>query len=241
MVCPDCGCTAFERFDPCPECGKQDAVAKVTGVEAKLEQGVIGTVTERVDPVSGVRETEGAPGTGGTSIGRVTEDGIVEHRLVGHLPLGRDNELHIGKILAAYLNGTRRIVARYESGADDRGEDVVLIFADGGRQAVQVTMALGDRSLWGGLRREGQCLHERDVAGVAAELHRSISRKAAKIEPLARPQIWLALDARHTPAAAYDEVIHHYRSAYGEACSEFGFANVWVVGPVQTLCFSLCR
>jgi hypothetical protein len=104
---------------------------------------------------------------------------------------------------------------------------------------VQITMAIADQSTWSALAQAGEYVHRSTVGELAESLYQAIQAKA-RGGFRERATLWLALDARLIPVAAWQEVVDEYLSRHQRPCEEFGFADVWVVGPTASWCQSLC-
>jgi hypothetical protein len=242
-LCSSCGRAPYVPLEACPHCGRKDAIAHVKGLEVRTELGEVGAVAKRVDRDLGTAEVTVHSPSGWSVVGRLNANGVAELRLVGQPPVGKRNQLHTAKTLSAALSSSLGITVSYEEGADDRGEDVILVFPGGKRQTVQITTALADQSTWSAVARASTTasghVFPSSVAGLAAELYRAIQSKA-HVGPREKSTLWLALDARFVPIAAWQEVINAYLSRHPSPCREFGFADVWVVGPTPFWCQSLC-
>lgn len=238
-MCSSCGRAPYVPLQACPHCGRKDAVAVVTGLETEMQLGTVGVVAKRLNDF-GTAEVTVHSAAGWNVHGSLDKTGRVEHQLVGLPPRGRRNELHCAKTLSAALSSLLGAPVSYEGAADDHGEDVVLTFADGRRQAVQITMAIADRSTWSALAQAGEHVHRSTVGELAESLYQAIQAKARGVGSRERATLWLALDARLIAVAAWQEVVDEYLARHQRPCEEFGFADVWVVGPTASWCQSLC-
>ena len=239
-MCSSCNRAPYVPLEACPHCGRKDAIAVASGVETQGQLGTPGLVAKRVDVDDGRAEVTVHSAAGWNVLGSLDATGRAEHQFVGRAPVGRPNELHSAKTLSAALSSSLDSPVTYKSAADERGEDVVLTFADGRQQAVQITLAIADSPAWSALGDGIEHVHCSSVGDLADGLRRAIQAKARKrgLNSQKRSALWL--DARLVPVAAWKEVIEAYLSRHPPPCEEFGFADVWVVGPTTSWCQSLC-
>jgi hypothetical protein len=129
-------------------------------------------------------------------------------------------------------------VSPREGAVDGRGEDG-LIDVDGESIPVQIVTLPPDRRLWNQVSRGRG--HLAGEAPKAVALVRAAIQKKSRLDPSAKRCLWLVLDASKVGALCTNVLVGAYLGAHGDPAAEFGFAQVWIVGPTTGTTLPLGR
>jgi hypothetical protein len=172
----------------------------------------------------------------GTSRSEVV-DGFVKIEVLEAPPRGRENEPNVLGVLASVLTHRNQAKPRIEQGRDANGEDGVLVFPNGDRLAVQIVSVPVDSNHWKNVSK-GKAAVQLSIEEAASWLHEAIEKKKRAIASADGARIVLALDTRHCAQLAHEQVIESFHRQFGDAAI-YGFAQIWLVGPVTGRCWKL--
>ena len=113
--------------------------------------------------------------------------------------------------------------------------------ADGDKLEMQVVRASNNGKMWQEINDAGSATVAYDVTAAAGELIGAVRKKVAKYSDTQRKAITLVLDAGRTPNITFQNVLNHFQRDHLEECQKAGFAQVWVVGPHDSLVERLDR
>lgn len=205
---------------------------------ASSEDAAIG-VTERsvrreLSPVrESIRVAEGARLSGVDS----DESGAVQHSMSGPPPQNEDGAMEVAQTLVRVLNerlGDAWEPPRLRPGQED-GTDCVAA-GPNGQLSIQVTRAPSDESVWRDLGRDGRSQGSGSTEELSDRLLLSIHKKG---NLAGRGDVILAIDARFDIATAIPAVVENFGKRHAEDAKAVGFASIWLVGPLDELCFRL--
>jgi hypothetical protein len=195
---------------------------------------VFGVHLEHHDAQGGKR-VESHPAEGGRSVSETDPDGSYRGELSGSLLRGKEGEAHTARILAAKMRALGRDVIEVPLGEakDSRGEDRKFLI-DGDPRVIQVVSMPIDEDLWSELRRSGTAERVGGFADTVQLVRASLEKKRNKAMGLI-----LALDAAHVGALPSLALVNSYLIAHGDPIKEFGFSEVWIVGPTEASTFQV--
>jgi hypothetical protein len=170
-----------------------------------------------------------------------TADGAIRVRVSEPFRPGRGNEPKVLQVIASAIEHEIGATVTVQPGEDHRGEDGRLQFDGAGKGglAVQVVTAVQDPDFCE-QSSKGDGLLDLSPEMGAAILRGAIESKLKRIPVQQRPSLILALDARHCGMLADDDVVSAFMREFGEPRA-FGFAQLWIVGPVVARCRRLDR
>jgi hypothetical protein len=88
---------------------------------------------------------------------------------------------------------------------------------------------------WRKLSDQGSAIVDYSAESVANELMRTILKKAGKYPIAQRKHLTLVLDAARTPSHTFQRVMDVFHQLHLKDCQEIGFAQIWVVGPQDSI------
>lgn len=236
ITCPDCGRRLLPEPEACPACGSDRRQVSVTplGVGAFGLTGSLGLVMDEPGTAERPHAIVVQSPLGARSEARLSADGRVTLQATGPVDIGTRGEPQVHDVLIARLRAEGFLVEVMRGADDKRGEDGLLVIA-GARRTVQVTAVPGSPTYW---REAAQGSASTSVdAARAIEWMRGAIESKAHIDD--RASTILALDARHAGILADPGLADRYRDMYTSPVTEFGFAQVWVVGPTASHCTRL--
>lgn len=186
----------------------------------------VGAVVESpVDHADG-RQVDYRPATGGQSVSKMSVVEGFTATLSGPLVFGRDGEPRAIEVLAhaLRLEGRTVDVKSRDPKRDAHGEDGHVVI-DGCETRVQVVTMPANSSLWRQFRDGHTLAHAGDLREAVMLIRAAIERKWH-----AQGDV-LVLDAAHFAALAWRKLVDAYIGEYGDPTGEFGFADVWIIGP----------
>jgi hypothetical protein len=165
------------------------------------------------------------PASGGESESSVEEDGSFNARLVGRLDRGRSNEGRALKVLVQAMKAAGTEVERVGGARDEHGEDARLRV--GTREVVVqcVSLPVESRS-WQELSEQGEVRLSGTNNEAVSLLREALLHKAQKAKGTL-----LLLDMAQIGALVSPALVRTYRERFPDPASEFGFEQVWLVGP----------
>jgi hypothetical protein len=116
---------------------------------------------------------------------------------------------------------------------NDGPADCRAVDPEGNRLDVQVTRP-APADVWAALSRDGSAAGATHVDRAIAELKTVIDKKA-RIDPVERKKLVLAIDARDLPIHATKAVVDGFVARNGAEAAGYGFQSIWVVGPTEQL------
>jgi hypothetical protein len=105
----------------------------------------------------------------------------------------------------------------------------------GDKLQMQVVRASNNNQLWQGMNAASTATIEYDPSVAALELITAILKKSEKYPAEQKREMSLVLDAARTPSHTFQQVLDAFRAQHLEKCQKAGFAQVWVVGPQDSL------
>jgi hypothetical protein len=117
---------------------------------------------------------------------------------------------------------------KFTRGVDDHGEDGLLV-RDGREFIIQVVSVPPDRGFWREAKSSRALREPKEDEAVG--FLRTVIEKKAKVDE--RWRTLLAIDARWLPVVGDAPIREAYLTRHGCPETEFGFAEVWVVGQVM--------
>lgn len=206
---------------PCPECGstgRQVSMA-VGGGTSKLTGGNVSLIHTR-------------PGL--DSEARRDDQGNISLTATGRSPKNEEDVLEVCSRLVRQLNTSGETWSVPIAGMQD--VDAISVNSAGDCLQMQVTRASTNREFWETLNRIGSTSRRYFDTTVANEIMEAIRRKSKSKYPLEqRKKLVLVLDAARTPSHTFQPVLVAFRDRYFRECQEAGFAQVWLVGPQDSL------
>ena len=145
------------------------------------------------------------------------------------------------------LNVCRLLVKRLNSLGATWGEPSLIELADVDCHAIDtenhenvlcvlVVQAVTDPQLWQKLNTQGFAqVSPTDASALAKQIEAAVKHKEVKIPANARSALTLALDATLVPALAFEHVIEEFHAQYGAWADSLGFADIWLIGPIDDL------
>ncbi|MBU4259289.1 MAG: hypothetical protein KKH45_07890 [Proteobacteria bacterium] len=115
------------------------------------------------------------------------------------------------------------------SAEDDRGEDG-LIRVGGQDFILQVVTFPIDEIIWGALAR-GEAELSGDRARALELLRETLRHKNRRMASSERSSVILVIDGRNVSSLFSRELVTAYLKKYGAPEKEFGFAQIWLIGP----------
>jgi hypothetical protein len=148
---------------------------------------------------------------------------------------GRTGERDVRKVLMGKLRAPGHVVDPDPLPArDDRGEDFVLLI-DGVRVPVQVAVVPQSPQFWKEASG-GSAVRSFTPAQAVDELRVAVLAKSFVSD---KRGILLALDVRHLAPFAKATIVAAYLEAHPDPAKEYGWREVWLVGPCPKYCVQL--
>jgi len=233
--CPRCGRPLKSLNGACEVCDAPKKSVLSSGSGALKDTGFApAIVMDGRDPLTGdLRISVSSPG--GKSETRISTAGQMFVTVEG-AEAGKKSEPWAAKTLRTKLNeqGTN---ASLSSAPDNRGEDRRLHVGDD-TYVLQISTTPSARSFWRDASVSSVVTQVELQRGVEW-LRGTIVTKADAIPPDQRASMVLLVDARHAGLLAREEVAALYTSQFGSPSAEYGFASVWVAGPLSKYCVRL--
>ncbi len=202
----------------------------MAGVEARLEPGNVGTVTEERD-ASGEQFRIRTRAPEGARSDEMMADGVVSLSIHGPSQTGCKGEPRaLGTLLSRLREEGHQLVL--EAGQDERGEDGIFLFQDQ-RLTLQVVSVPSDPDLWRDANRDSATTSV-PVADAAKWIRDAVVAKSTNTSPAERATTIVVLDAGLAGILSAHEVVDAYLGLYGDPHLEFGLASIWLVGPTPS-------
>lgn len=192
----------------------------------------IGTHLEQPD-ASGGKRVESRPAEGGRAVSHVAADGSYTAEFSGVLSKGTPAEPHARRILIEAMQRAGHAASESDKERRDADGEDGFVCIDGAEYVVQVVTMPADDALWREIARLGAAARAGQLSDAVALVRRTIEHKKH-----ARKNCVLVLDAANIGALPSPALVEAYVQAHGDPAAEFGFAQVWLVGPTAT---STCR
>lgn len=235
ILCSECGATRPSEGVACPNCGSpHKRVLLALGGEVKVTRGMVGFVHDSPPSIDKPHSIEVRTPLGAQSKANLDHQGTVTLSASGVPDVGTRGESHVCDILAERLRSDGGSVVPIAGARDGRGEDGLLI-VQGRQLTLQVTSVPSSSTYWREAA-QGSANTQVDSSRAADWLREALLLKATVD---ARANTILAIDARHAGVLADPAVAGTYRARFPGPESEFGFAQVWVVGPTPGHCTRL--
>ena len=224
----------MEKDPKDPSAGGNIVIVPLTGNLTLTGLGRVGSVADGVDPATGDR-TINVNADEVRSKSRLKEDGSVSLEAEGSHAVRKRAQARAFRTLRQRLEADAHVVTVSVGKAkDDRGEDGILT-VDGARYVLQHVTVPGLPTFWH-QATAGVGRSDVDEAGAVAWMREAINAKGCHTSPRERPKTVLVLDAQHAGVLAFDRIISAYLKLYKDPKAEFGFADVWLVGPTVPRC-----
>jgi hypothetical protein len=212
----------------CPVCEKPHAAFR--DAHDSGEAGVVRVVVDEHEPATGRTSVRTGSTRGHTTGEHDPESGSIKLHLSGDLDVGRPNETRVCHSLEQALERNGITIIEVQPGLDHYGIDRVFKTPHGDIN-VQVVTAISDTETWRELRKSGEVSLEVTIEEAATLLHETMATKAQAIGRREREDITLVLDADQTGVLSKPRILKAYCNFFQDPVKEFGFRNVWVVGP----------
>lgn len=183
-----------------------------------------------------------SPDSGKAASADQRDDGLIDFSFIGMPPQNEEDSLTACRTLVLAFNLAGDDWDPPCEGSGDEVDCWALSKARRDRLEIQVVRALCEEDFW---RAAGLDLRVEKLSvkpsELAAQLRRAVELKTDKrpIPPAQRTTLTLALDARRTPALAFDAVVKAFKAHHGAWAASHGFASIWLVGPTPQLCWRL--
>ncbi|MGH7146821.1 MAG: hypothetical protein ACREIJ_02835 [Nitrospiraceae bacterium] len=190
--------------------------------------------------LAGFMESEG---TNQSSAADADEDGTVSSWINGNPVQGENDTVSVGRVLVEVMNAHSD---QWEL-ANEPPVGAVDCFLrhrlDPARQLeVQVVRAIVDAKLYRKLATAKSVVEVNlDPAEIAGRLFDAVTKKAKHYPVQLRTGLILALNAMRESVCTMSSVIEAYRCNFGQRTRTLGFAEVWLVGPVDSMTQRLDR
>ena len=182
--------------------------------------------------IDGPDRTEVSDFGGGKSRSTMDSDGQARIVTSGRLRRGRTNEGAVVKVLRQCLKDETGSMPFIVRASDERGEDARLRFPDGTERVVQIVTTPPDPEYGAAIAR-GSSEREIPASEAASWIRSSIEFKRNQIPEAGRRAMILALDARHAGLLSESAVLAEL-AANGPPTTSYGFAEIWLVGPIPS-------
>lgn len=233
--CLSCGATFLVAVGPCAQCGGAIELSiPLTGVEAKLVAGNVGTVLDSSTPLGGQEIRYTAP-TGSQSNASLVGDRL-NVQVKPPIDVGRPGEPRVMACILAHLAKAGKEPTVLPA-KDQTGEDGVLQIA-GARVTVQIVTATPNAAFWGDVAR-GNGAVQTELTDAVEWIHSAISKKANLYPRENKSLTLLAVDLVHMGVLSDPVLCERYLVNHGDPSARFDFGAVWLVGPTENHVFSL--
>lgn len=223
--CKQCGIALSPEFGniprlPCPECesiGRDFSMAVGNG-RINVSGGIASLIHTR-------------PGLQSTA--QVDDQGKITLTSTGPSPKNEEGSLEISARLVRMLNwkgGTWSVPVEGQKDVDWYSEN-----STGDALQIQVVRASNNQELWQKLSETGSASISYVASIVADEIIAAIAKKSRKYPREQKKELFLVLDAARTPSHTFQQVLDAFRKQHLQECQNAGFAQVWIVGPQDSL------
>jgi len=111
----------------------------------------------------------------------------------------------------------------------------------GNKLQMQAVRASNNNRLWQLVNEAGSATIDYTASTAAREMIDAILKKSGKYPAEQKRELSLVLDAARTPSHTFQQVLDAFRGQHLEDCQKAGFAQVWAVGPQDSLVERLDR
>ena len=105
----------------------------------------------------------------------------------------------------------------------------------GNKLQIQVVRASNNNRLWQVVNEAGSATIDYIASSAAREMIDAILKKSGRYPAEQKKELSLVLDAARTPSHTFRQVLDAFRAQHLEECQKAGFAQVWAVGPQDSL------
>ena len=229
--CGKCGKDLPREFGdtprlPCPAC--QSTLRKF---DMTTEQGsylVVGGSASLLHTRPGLQSTAQAD-----------DQGKITLAAIGPGPRNEEDALEICARLVRTLNRMGGDWSAPVKGKQDI--DGYSMNPAGQKLRMQVVRASTNTRLWQEVNEVGSATIDYIASTAAREMIDAILKKSRKYPAEQKRGMSLVLDAARTPSHTFQQVLDAFRAQYLEECQKAGFAQVWAVGPQDSLVQRLDR
>jgi hypothetical protein len=184
--------------------------------------------------LAGFNESEGPDQY---SAAEADENGMVSSWINGNPVQGENDIASVGRVLVEAMNahgGQWELADVHPVGAVDCFLRHQL---DPTRKLeVQVVRAIVDSKFYRKLKSAKSVVEVHlDPEEIAGRLFAAVTKKAERYSMLQRRELVLALDAMRVSVCTMSSVVDAYRCNFGQRSHDLGFAEVWLVGPVDSM------
>lgn len=234
MKCASCAQEYEDGKSGCPTCGsnivdkRANDMTQISVSDHAMRGGW------RDGNLAGFMESEG---TNQYSAAEVDEDGTVSSWISGSPVQGESDTVSVARVLVKVMNAHSD---QWEL-ADEPSVGGVDCFLrhrlDPARQIkVQVVRAIVDAKLYRKLATAKSVVEVHlDPEEIAGRMFDAVMKKAKHYQLQLRRELVLALDAMRVSVCTMSSVTEAYRCNFGQGTRKLGFAEVWLVGPVDSM------
>ena len=220
MACPICG----EPLEEPAKCRRCSPVLVPAPAISRAQGSPIGTVVASPPDRPDGSRVEYRPASGGQSVSQTDAQGAFTAELSKGLVSGRKNEPYAVRCLVAVLKQAGHDVHLERGARDDDGEDQ-LVLIDGKRFTVQVVTLPAEDRVRHTLNAQSRFVEAGDSEKAVGWLRNALRKKRH-----AKGTI-VVLDAHHFGALVGRKLVGAYLAVHPEPVEEFGFKDVWIIGP----------
>jgi len=203
----------------------------VSGLDSAVVGGRAGYVNESPAGEHKPRSIGVQTPLGARSDSSIGPDDSLNLSATGPSDTGTRGEAQVRDLLISRLHAEGIAATSLPGARDDHGEDGILEI-EGRRLSLQVTSIPPDSSYW--KAAAGGTAYLSGTTKAAAKWLRDAIVGKSLIG--GRSATVLAIDARHAGVVADSAVVDLYLAQFSSPVAEFGFAQVWVIGPTASNC-----
>jgi len=225
--CAKCGADLVPHTDatpraPCPKCG-----ATIRNIGR--------STSDHMHTIDSVSWKQSRPGTQATAT--LDDKGNIKLSATGPCPKNEEDSLPACARFVRMLNTEKPIWSEPVAGTERQADCLSMNVNDGSKLQMQVVQARIDQTYWRMVDREGAAQVTLDAQQAAEDLMNAVRHKVGKYKEAG--ELILLLFAGRTPEQTFQPVIDAFRKMHLAECKDSGFAQVWVVGPTDTLVLRL--
>jgi hypothetical protein len=173
------------------------------------------------------------------STAQADDQGKITLTITGPAPRNEDGAVEICARLVRTLNRTGGDWSIPTEGKQDI--DRYSTDSAGNKLQMQVARAGNNNRLWQVVNDAGSATMDYSTSTAAREMIDAILKKSGKYPAEQKKHLSLVLDAARTPSHTFQQVGDAFRTQHLEECQKAGFAEVWIVGPQDSLVERLDR
>jgi hypothetical protein len=173
------------------------------------------------------------------STAQADDQGKITLTATGPGPRNEDDAVEMCARLVRSLNESGGDWSAQEGGTQDI--DAYSTNPNGDKLLMQVVRASNNSKLWQEVNTVGSATIYYGPSTVASEMMEAIRKKLGKYPTEQKRKMSLVLDASRTPSHTFQQVLDAFRAQHREECQNAGFAQVWVVGPEDSVVEQLDR